>query len=771
MTDPEIWKRAREYVSLLARACPLSSSLGDILGDLTIWTPYPYAAAWSCDHRRQRLFVLAAAHIPPAQALQMSLLMGTSKQAGIAGTVADTRRPLILTDYSAQLASASAPETPYREIVPGKTIEAVLAVPMVSPGGVVGVLELIADTPVVPGDVVVELMSFLGAFLGTVLEAEVNKQRYDLTAAVHTALLESEAIAWRPDPHGIDKVTPDRELLQKEVVQRIVTVFSAAGGTLIETSGPQAAVVQRTGHTCDDALGEITSSASDVLAHGRPIRSLRGEPIASLLPKQGGLPSPSTTRHQCNLLLIPLVTAMGARQALLALNRSQDEPPFSSAEEEAAEETSRELASLLQHWRFLSAASDLHLGLMEGDPERSLSESLTRVLSACRGVLRADWVYVMQYRDETGCLIPLSSVGRSAADVPEEMVLGVSDLRGINAHAFLNRRTYFCTDGAQNPNYVPFLAGPQSVMEIAVPLTAPGIALGSDVLGTVCAGGASAGVLSAQDIILLEIFAGYIAYLLAARQVIERLAAYEHRLRESAALDQVSAAVLLVHHELAGHVRSALKIVATDLGQGAAAREKAAISELTDTLESLANQLSLVQGITALPGAPKRRPFDVVARVRDVASDVALKFSKRAMHLHRTWPQGESVDIEADPLQVSFALRNLLTNAYQYSYEGRNIWVDVQKKGDEDSTVTIKVRDEGPGFSPDILTHQGRLPVRTLTKRGLGVGLWLTRYLIEANGGTLELGNDPTGRKGAWVRVTFGTLCVRPGNAHNEPIR
>lgn len=66
----------------------------------------------------------------------------------------------------------------------------------------------------------------------------------------------------------------------------------------------------------------------------------------------------------------------------------------------------------------------------------------------------------------------------------------------------------------------------------------------------------------------------------------------------------------------------------------------------------------------------------------------------------------------------------------------------------------IEVRDEGPGFAADVI---GRLGEPYLTTRasegGTGLGLFVSRGIVEAHDGTMSFGNDPNG--GAVVRIRF----------------
>ena len=79
------------------------------------------------------------------------------------------------------------------------------------------------------------------------------------------------------------------------------------------------------------------------------------------------------------------------------------------------------------------------------------------------------------------------------------------------------------------------------------------------------------------------------------------------------------------------------------------------------------------------------------------------------------------------------AITNLLTNADRYSNPGAAIHVEVL----DDDTVTLRVRDEGPGIADDVaelLFHD-----RVAVGRGLGLGLYLVRATMDAMGGSVQL--------------------------------
>ncbi len=165
-------------------------------------------------------------------------------------------------------------------------------------------------------------------------------------------------------------------------------------------------------------------------------------------------------------------------------------------------------------------------------------------------------------------------------------------------------------------------------------------------------------------------------------------------------------------------------------------------------LEKLVNQLLDVSRITGARLALDPEPADfveivseAVGRMADAAQAVGSPISVEAP---------EAVHGEWDRLRVDQVLTNLISNALKYGH-GKPVHVRVVR---EDPGVALEVRDEGIGIPAD---QQARIferferAVAARSYGGLGLGLWITRQIVESAGGRIEVLSSPG--EGAVFRV------------------
>ena len=106
--------------------------------------------------------------------------------------------------------------------------------------------------------------------------------------------------------------------------------------------------------------------------------------------------------------------------------------------------------------------------------------------------------------------------------------------------------------------------------------------------------------------------------------------------------------------------------------------------------------------------------------------------------------EGSLPRLRLDRIKITQAVQNLVSNAVQYSPAATT--VDVRLRALPDG-VAVDVEDRGPGIPPEELPQLfkpfTRLSTVSLTKqRSVGLGLAITRRLVEAHGGTIDVRSE-----------------------------
>jgi two-component system sensor histidine kinase RegB len=144
----------------------------------------------------------------------------------------------------------------------------------------------------------------------------------------------------------------------------------------------------------------------------------------------------------------------------------------------------------------------------------------------------------------------------------------------------------------------------------------------------------------------------------------------------------------------------------------------------------------------------------------DVLLDEALVGARGAPPVHReVAPELARVGLRLPPRAVSQALRSLITNAQDASPATSAVTIAVRTDA---STVELEIRDRGAGMPDEILARIGEPFFTTKAPgRGMGLGLFLARAVLEAVGGGLDI--ESVAGAGTCVRVTLPTDVAQGG--------
>ncbi|MBV8715408.1 MAG: PAS domain S-box protein, partial [Chloroflexi bacterium] len=167
------------------------------------------------------------------------------------------------------------------------------------------------------------------------------------------------------------------------------------------------------------------------------------------------------------------------------------------------------------------------------------------------------------------------------------------------------------------------------------------------------------------------------------------------------------------------------------------------VNQQSDKLRRLVAQLLDVSRIQSGRLQLELEPVDLSSLVREVAT--SMRHQSQQHELRVSIPGEQPVRI--DPLRLEQVLTNLVDNAIKYSPQGGPIDIDVSSLDPEH--VRIAVRDRGPGIRPE---HRAHIFERFYQAgaaaehaAGMGLGLYISREIVELHGGTIEAEFPPDG--------------------------
>jgi signal transduction histidine kinase len=137
------------------------------------------------------------------------------------------------------------------------------------------------------------------------------------------------------------------------------------------------------------------------------------------------------------------------------------------------------------------------------------------------------------------------------------------------------------------------------------------------------------------------------------------------------------------------------------------------------------------------------RPFDAVHMAKTLLEDFQLAHPSVTVRLSAP----DACSVLGDAQRYQQALGNLLSNAVKYGDKSRGVQVELRANG---SAAETTVTNFGPGLSEKQIPHLFDRFVRAESARlsgakGLGLGLFITKSLVSAQGGTIWVKSTPAG--------------------------
>jgi signal transduction histidine kinase len=157
----------------------------------------------------------------------------------------------------------------------------------------------------------------------------------------------------------------------------------------------------------------------------------------------------------------------------------------------------------------------------------------------------------------------------------------------------------------------------------------------------------------------------------------------------------------------------------------------------------------------------KRQPVDLARLVLEAMDRTREQIEKGGYTVFFLGGGGPCVGAW-DPLRLDELVSNLVANAIKYGRSGGKIDIGLRQ---DDDTATLTVTDRGIGIAPEDqerIFNRFERAVSTTNFGGFGLGLWISRKIAEAHGGTLTVESKPE------VKTTFTVRL--PKRAAPEPM-
>ncbi len=180
------------------------------------------------------------------------------------------------------------------------------------------------------------------------------------------------------------------------------------------------------------------------------------------------------------------------------------------------------------------------------------------------------------------------------------------------------------------------------------------------------------------------------------------------------------------------------------------------LTTLADLRTEIARAIGIVEGLRHFMrrGELDTEVCELEQPIREAVKLVTPLARKKSVRLELDLPP-EPVPVRVNPLQIEQVLVNLICNGIEAidraAFPER--WISIHLRAAE-PLATVTVIDSGPGLPTEWVTRIFEI-FETEKKTGIGIGLAVSRSIVEAHGGRLWA--EPDGAPGAVLRFTVPT--------------
>lgn len=264
-------------------------------------------------------------------------------------------------------------------------------------------------------------------------------------------------------------------------------------------------------------------------------------------------------------------------------------------------------------------------------------------------------------------------------------------------------------------------------------------------------------------------------------RIAERTSALQSATRDAETANSAKSRFLAnVSHEIRSPIHailSAAELLERSRNAGPIAQNVDIIQSASRSLLNLVNDVLDLSAIEQGRAELKPEAFSPEALAREVADMVRHIADRKRLALEHTVTGSIQPLIIADRMRLQQVVLNLAGNAVRYTHVG-GVTIDLSTPpaaGDDEPILRVEVSDSGPGIEPALRSelfepfrrgsHDGEPSVG-----GAGLGLAISKQLVELMGGTLTFTCPPSGGTRFVVRVPYRQPAPAAAAAERLPI-
>lgn len=264
-------------------------------------------------------------------------------------------------------------------------------------------------------------------------------------------------------------------------------------------------------------------------------------------------------------------------------------------------------------------------------------------------------------------------------------------------------------------------------------------------------------------------FTGFIRDLTERQQSETRLQEIQGELARLARLNELGEMASTLAHELnqplaaiANYTQGCVRLL-NGMGDEIAGR-------MRDALEETAKQSLRAGGIIrhlrefVTRGETEKTPEDIRKLIEEAGALALVGSRERGVRSVFDF-SSDAETVMVDRVQIQQVLINLMRNAMEAMRDSERRQLSVRTASSGDGTVVVEVSDTGPGISDEIAARLFQ-PFVTSKPGGMGIGLSISRRIVEAHGGKLSASRNAEG--GATFRFSLPTVEAAAGSADKE---